>query len=171
MASKKNQLEAFSGSYDQILDLFSAEFEELACGVDYWCEYLQEVVTVVALFHGFEGDLPGRYKAGGCRSPISDSEICPVCPETRDSLLISVRDGSHTPPRPAGFYDKLVQDHKERTPFHEAILAQHGLSRISCKGFWLFLCLMLCLSLLSFQLFGDSPERTHRSSSFLSGCI
>jgi len=135
MASKKNQVEGFGGSYDRILELFVAEFVELAGGVAYWCEHLKAVVTVVAVFHGFEGDMPGRYKAGGCRSPLSDGEICPVCPETKVSLLQAVGDGTRIEPRPPGFYTHLVQKHNGGSSYDEAILTQHGLSRISCKNF------------------------------------
>ena len=133
IASKKNQIEVFGGSYDRILDLFVPELEELVCGVDFWCAHLNTIVTVVALFHGEEGDLPGRYKAGGCRSPVNCSgEACPVCPETRHTLGSAIEQERQPVTRQVGFYRSLVANNDPKDLLQMALLEQHGLSRVSC---------------------------------------
>jgi len=135
IASKKNQIEVFGGSYDRILDLFVPELEELVCGVDFWCAHLNTIVTVVALFHGEEGDLPGRYKAGGCRSPVNCSgEACPVCPETRHTLGSAIEQERQPVTRQVGFYRSLVANNDPKDLLQMALLEQHGLSRVSCKS-------------------------------------
>lgn len=132
MASKRIQEEVFGGKYDNILELFRPDLEDLACGVDFWCDNLRGPVTVVAVMHGFEGDLPGKYKAGGCRNPSNcDSEYCPVCPGTRLTLHETIMAGTAVTPRPATQLEDLVKGHIPGKVFNEALLIQRGLSRVS----------------------------------------
>lgn len=132
IASHKNQLEVFGGSTDRILELFLPELDELASGVEFWCEHLKCVTTVVAVFHGQEGDMPDRYKKGGCRCPVNcDGEACPVCPETRHSLRATIEHTRDPAVRPVGYYRQLIAKYASSTVYDQAFRQASGLSRIS----------------------------------------
>ena len=52
-----------------MMKYFTKDLEDLIEGIPFWCEALKKEVTVFGVFHGFEGDLPGKAQASGFKRP------------------------------------------------------------------------------------------------------
>jgi len=136
MASKDQLEKEFGGDFDAMLQLFVHEFEDLIKGVPFFCTHLDQVVTVVAAFHGVEADLPERAKMTGFKNPNNClGQYCPVCEGVKEDLPKELNSGIIPVYRnPEVFYQKVLDI--MRTPnglFRDALLAQNGLARISSK--------------------------------------
>jgi len=152
MASKQIQQKHFQGSYDTILDLFLADLEALISGVPFYCQYLQRVMTVVAVFHGFEADLPGRCKANGFKNPNHClGQHCPCCHGAREKLEDDFKEpgpATRTTEEINQLFDNLRTTASTESLYRTALLQQNGMSRISSKTFLFFSSLLCCVCVL-----------------------
>lgn len=133
--SKKLLGEHFSGSFDQVLDLFVDDLVELARGIPVFCHYQQKPCLVVAVFHGFEADLMFRSTLGGGKAIGNcHGQFCPCCPQSRDHIPESILSDHQANLRDREEYrTKIAEISQEPHPtIRDLALYGIGLSRISC---------------------------------------
>lgn len=93
MASKEIVQNFFRG-YDGVLKAFQPDFDDLIKGERFWCECLGKSVTVIAAFHGLEGDLPARCQAGGFKKPSGNTySDCHCCEGTKGGMKEQIVKG------------------------------------------------------------------------------
>jgi len=135
-------------------------------GVEFYCTALQQTVTVVAAFHGFEADLPGRCKGGrpflffplffpitfskghccaaacGSKFPAKClGQHCPVCHSDRQKIREELESEAKPELRCSEeLYQRIISlmDGPESI-YKEAVLSGSGFSRISCNNSFVFL--------------------------------
>ena len=137
MASKEMQKTFFKG-YDGLLAIFKADFDALSKGVRFWCEALQQTVTVFGVFHGFEGDLPARCQAGGFKKPSGNTHSdCNCCEGTKGKAKELVESGNLPPLRdPESLLPLVERIMASKGAVREALMYQHGITRKS--ALWAF---------------------------------
>lgn len=84
LVASKEIVENFFHGYDGMIKALLPDFRDLVKGVDLWCSHLQETVRVFGVFHGLEGDLPGRCQFGGFKKPAPGTDCeCSFCKGSR----------------------------------------------------------------------------------------
>lgn len=133
MASKEIVTNFFQG-YDGILNLFREEFDDLIKGQRFWCHHLQCNALVFAVFHGFEGDLPARCKAGGFKGPSGNTHSdCSCCEGTKGRMAEQIIAGKLPALRDTLMLRKKIDEMTSTTIplLKEAYSFQHGITRKS----------------------------------------
>jgi hypothetical protein len=96
----KNLIYSFFKDYQGVLKIFTNDFNELAKGKKFYCNYLKKTVTVIGLFYGFQGDSPGRSQASCFKRPGGKTTCdCSFCLNKKQSQVEDILSGKVPPIR------------------------------------------------------------------------
>jgi len=124
----------FLHGYDGVIRLFKPDFDALMEGVEFWCAHLNTQVTVFGVFHGFEGDLLGRCKAGGMKNPSKHTNAeCSCCPGSKGKLAEMIKNHKFPEERDGTTLLQLIESimGQKNVQVKEALMYQHGITRRS----------------------------------------